>query len=125
MTFDDGLAILSEKEFPTQLQDWENDLGSTPTMEEILKAKEKYQERNFTCMENYLDHYLKIDCLLLHKCVLILAETYTLILGVHILDLNCKSFSSYSFWATQLELARNARPNFSQILDRKRYAASI
>ena len=104
------------------LEDWKSDLGNTPTMEEIMKAKLKYEERKFVNMEQYLDFYLNLDCILLLKCGLILSETYTSILGAHIIDLNCKSFSSYSFWSTQLELARNAKPNVSQILDRRRYA---
>ena len=106
------------------LDDWKLDLGITPTMEEISKAKLKYEERKFNNMNEYLNFYLCLDCILLQKCVIILSDTYTSILGAHIIDLNCKSFSSYSFWSTQLELARNAKPNVSQILDRRRYAAS-
>lgn len=114
------------KELPPDAADWKSDLNNKViTQADVDKARQDFQSRNFDTCNDFLIWYMRLDCILLFKSTIKMSEAFLDMLGVHMLDSNCKSLSSLSFLSTQLELARTARPNMSKILDRKRYSVNI
>jgi hypothetical protein len=105
-------AYLLEPRLPAAASEWVSDLDASksPSQQEVDEANAAFDEMGMTCVGNWLDHYLGIDCEILQKAIVSLHDNYYALLGLSFIESRRSTVSSFSTCAAQTDLARHCRP---------------
>jgi hypothetical protein len=118
---------LKEPRLPSDAADWISSLNpdKSPSQSDVDEANRIFDQLGFTSVGAYIRHYLRLDCLILQKAMIVTARGYSELLGLHFVDSGKFTVSSLVTAGSQAFLARNKRianffPNHSKI-----YAVSM
>jgi hypothetical protein len=120
-------AYLREKRLPEKSEQWQSDLspGKKITQEEVDEIQKLYDLLGFKNVGDYLVHYLKLDCVILQKCIAAMHEKFYQCIELDFVECSKFTVSSLSSLAVQTFLSRNKRPGFFFPNHARMYAVSI
>ena len=107
-----SLEFLSLPHLPQDAKEWVSDLdpSKAPSQTEVDEQCRFFEEQNFSCIGDFLDFYLNLDCVILHRCIIKMAQMYYKILGLNFIDARKYTVSSFASMGAQIFLARKCRP---------------
>jgi hypothetical protein len=116
---------LLEKKLPESCQDWKSSLNpKAPSQADVDKALELFTSRGFKTVGDYLKYYLKLDVIILQKCILSLLAKYYEKQGIDFVECCKFTVSSLSSMSAQLYLARHKRIGMFFVNHRRIYSVS-
>ena len=99
---DDNEAFLEEPRLPDRPTDYASSLSAQlPSQEEVNEALRDYEARGFNTVRDYLEYYLKKDCVMLQLSCLVYFDTLKRLTGVHPVEIGRFTLPSFSDYAGQ------------------------
>jgi hypothetical protein len=120
-------SFLLEPELPSDLASWESDLNpdKSPTADQVSAMLEFYRRSKYTCVGQFLDHYLALDCRLLLQSLLALKAHYLEILRLDLVEMGKFTVSSLSMAGAQAYLMRTRRPGAFFVNDSRTFRVRV
>ena len=107
---DEEETFLDRKELPREREAYFSELSNkTPSQEEVDETLEGYEREGFKSVREYLVRYLKTDVILLHCSAEKYVQKLWEITGLHVVDAQRYTLSSFSDYAAQVHLMRHKR----------------
>ncbi len=120
---DESLEFLRARSLPPDARDWASRLtGEAPAQSEVDDARALFDSLGMSSVSCYLQHYLKMDVLMLARGVDCLRETYFDLLGIDLVDVNRATVSSLAAMGAQRHLYLNRRVGMFSHDDRRVYS---
>lgn len=106
-----SMEYLQEKKLPSDAADWTSMLqgGKGPSQLEVDACLALFELKKFDNILQYLKYYLNLDVIILVKSMMSLFDTNYELTGIHPLEANKLTLSSFAFHSTQSHLMHDKR----------------